>query len=64
VRNVVLALPVGKRDRSTPSRVTKRSILLTNCLVIGAISADDANVAPRCSRKKSTTPDSYCSLGT
>src|ERR1019366_8461699 len=28
------------------------------------LSADDANVAPRWSRKKPTTPDSYCSLGT
>ncbi len=51
-------------DRSTPSRSANRSISLTNCLVIGAISADDANVAPRWSRKKPTTPDAYCNFGT
>ncbi|TMG64547.1 MAG: hypothetical protein E6H81_15570 [Chloroflexi bacterium] len=42
----------------------KRSSAAIKALVIGSISAEEANVAPRWARKKCATPSGVCRCGT
>ena len=59
-----LRWPLAKWTRSRSSSATKRCTPATKALVMGSISAEDANWWPRWNRKKLTTPDAYWSLGT
>jgi hypothetical protein len=56
--HVVLPLPLLERGE-------RHAVLAaTNALLMGSISAEDANGCPRWCRKNAATPLSYCSCGT
>src|SRR5437867_1754027 len=59
-----LRWPFSKAISGGACSATNASIAATNALLIGAMSAEDANSWPRCERKNAATPLSYWSPGT
>src|SRR5512144_829200 len=59
-----LRCPFTKCTQGMARSAAKRCTASTNERVIGSISAEDANGAPRCPRQNHTTPLTCCSFGT
>ena len=60
----LLGCPFVKVSSGMPCVRAKRSSAAIKALVIGSISAEEANVAPRWARKKCATPSGVCRCGT
>ena len=56
--------PFSNVMSGTPCSSTNVWIAATKALLMGSISAEEANGCPRCCRKNVATPLSYCSGGT